>query len=244
MVDKQAGINSYWDQRAQSYHRDQQLRGRKLPIENFWYGQLLKVLPDSPLKILDVGTGNGSWAMILATLGHRVTGIDLSAGMLKQAGLARQEAQERGQKFCYPPLFGQGDAMAPAYAPERFDLVTNRYLMWTLLDPALALRNWYRLLKPGGMLLLVDAPWFKAGIAAQANKKFTRFYHRQLRAALPLAEAKNLDPLLQFVQASPFQNVEVSALPELLELDRRLGVAAGHEPELQYLLTAHKPGRY
>ncbi len=43
-----------------------------------------------PASVLDLGCGTGSHARILATLGHRVTGIDSSAGMLR---VARRKAR-------------------------------------------------------------------------------------------------------------------------------------------------------
>ncbi|MFW5652416.1 MAG: class I SAM-dependent methyltransferase [Planctomycetota bacterium] len=46
-----------------------------------------------PLRILDVGCGTGRHAVPLAVLGHRVTGVDLSSGMLHKA---RKRAEEAG----------------------------------------------------------------------------------------------------------------------------------------------------
>jgi protein-L-isoaspartate O-methyltransferase len=43
---------------------------------------LRPLLPPPPADILDVGTGTGFLALLLAELGHRVSGIDLSEGML------------------------------------------------------------------------------------------------------------------------------------------------------------------
>ena len=49
--------------------------------------------------------------------------------------------------------------MAPPFGPGSFDAVTNRHLLWTLTDPATALRNWHALLRPGGVLVVIDGIW-------------------------------------------------------------------------------------
>ena len=53
--------------------------------------RLGRLLPRPPARILDAGCGPGLYAVPLATLGHRVTGVDVSAAALRYArGLARQ----------------------------------------------------------------------------------------------------------------------------------------------------------
>lgn len=52
-----------------------------------WQEELEAQLPErSPLNILDVGTGTGFFAILMAKLGHKVTGIDLTPAMLEEAG--------------------------------------------------------------------------------------------------------------------------------------------------------------
>ena len=44
--------------------------------------------------------------------------------------------------------------------PDRcFDVLICRNVVWTLYDPAAAYRDWKRVLKPGGRLLVFDANW-------------------------------------------------------------------------------------
>ena len=51
-----------------------------------WQEELEARLPaKTPLNILDVGTGAGFFAILMARLGHRVTGIDLTPAMLEEA---------------------------------------------------------------------------------------------------------------------------------------------------------------
>ena len=63
-----------------------------------WQEELEARLPaKTPLNILDVGTGTGFFAILMARLGHRVTGIDLTPAMLEEAAaIAAYLRQFRG----------------------------------------------------------------------------------------------------------------------------------------------------
>ena len=49
-----------------------------------------------------------------------------------------------------------GDAERTLEQPESYDVLVTRHLVWTLVDPKAAFREWHSLLKPGGRLLVVD----------------------------------------------------------------------------------------
>lgn len=53
--------------------------------------QLDEVLPDAPVRVLDVGCGQGTQALRLARLGHAVTGLDLSGELLSRFRAALDE---------------------------------------------------------------------------------------------------------------------------------------------------------
>ena len=104
-----------------------------------------------------MGTGTGFLALLLAELGHRVTGVDLAAGML---GLRPGEGAAR-----VPPgvpaaaSSGPGDAVDPPLPAGSVDAVVSRHLLWTLTDPARAFASWHRLLRPGGRVVAIDGLW-------------------------------------------------------------------------------------
>ena len=104
------------------------------------------------LRILDVGTGTGFFAILLSQAGHQVEGIDLTPAMLNEA---RDIAAQRGLSI----LFREMDAQALCYADESFDVVLSRNLTWTLPEPEQAYREWLRVLRPGGLLLNFDADY-------------------------------------------------------------------------------------
>lgn len=190
-----------------------------------------------PADILDLGTGTGQVSLLLAELGHRVTGTDLAEGMLD---LARRKAHG----LTNPPTLLSGDAVDPAFAPRSFDVVTTRYLLWTLREPARALANWRALLRPGGRLVVVDSTWHDAGLHAGPEPEpgseghdFRTLYDRVVAAALPLAEATDIEATAQFIRDSGYVEVGVNPLPEVLQAEVA-AVDPDVETRLQYLISA------
>ncbi|MFY1638073.1 class I SAM-dependent methyltransferase [Solwaraspora sp. WMMB335] len=222
-------INTYWTGRAPSYDEHVQRPDRFTADQQAWSVIWAQALPPAPLDVLDVGTGTGQVAMVLAGLGHRVTGIDLSDGMLERA---RRHAAElpRG------PRIRHGDAVAPDFPPGSFDAVTSRYLMWTLREPDVAVANWVRLLRPGGRVAVVDSAWFPDGLD-NASENFAGCYDERVQAVLPLATATSMDQTVAILEQAGLTDVTVTPLKSILELDRRFGVAPHHDIRLQYLVA-------
>jgi len=121
-----------------------------------WKSLIQKTLADTKKeRILDVGTGSGFLAIILAELGHEVYGVDISPMMLK---IARERAAKRSLKI----NFQVGDATDLSnFPPNTFDAVFTRYLTWTLPDLVKAYAEWQRILRFGGKLIIIDGEWFK-----------------------------------------------------------------------------------
>lgn len=145
-------VQSYWTKRAHDFNvvRKNELNSS---ISRRWAEEIVRFLPDSrPLRILDVGTGTGYFAILLSQIGHQVTGIDLTDAML-------QEARENAALYQVCPTFLQMDAQNLDFPDQSFDVVISRNLTWTLPDPEAAYREWMRVLKKGGILLNFDADY-------------------------------------------------------------------------------------
>lgn len=80
--------------------------------------------------------------------------MDLTPAMLEEA---RALASQRGLDI----TFREMDAQALDYEDGCFDAVISRNLTWTLPDPERAYGQWFRVLKPGGVLLNFDANWYR-----------------------------------------------------------------------------------
>lgn len=143
-------ICEYWTKRTEDFHkvRLNELHGE---ISNRWLSEFRALLPaGKPLKILDAGTGTGYFAILLAREGHEVTGIDLTPSMLEAA---RCDAE----LFGVSARFVLMDVQETNFESDSFDAVVSRNVTWTLPDPEKAYAEWYRVLKPGGILLNFDA---------------------------------------------------------------------------------------
>ncbi|NOZ59556.1 MAG: methyltransferase domain-containing protein, partial [Euryarchaeota archaeon] len=75
-------IAGYWDRRSRSYDSSPGHDYASEEEKEAWRRELLTVFGEEPRRLLDVGTGTGAIALLLAEAGHRVTGVDLSRGML------------------------------------------------------------------------------------------------------------------------------------------------------------------
>ncbi|WP_326552462.1 class I SAM-dependent methyltransferase [Micromonospora sp. NBC_01813] len=222
-------INTYWTGRAPGYDEYVQRPERFAADQQAWSAVWATALPPAPLDVLDVGTGTGQVAMVLAGLGHRVTGIDLSEGMLEQA-------RRHAAAMVDGPDIRHGDAVAPDLPAGSFDAVTSRYLMWTLREPQVAVANWVRLLRPGGTVAVVDSTWFPDGLD-NASENFAGHYDSEVRAMLPLAAATSIDQTVEVLAQAGLHDVAVTPLTSIFELDRRFGVAPDHELQLQFLIS-------
>lgn len=237
----QEGLNRYWSAYAQDYDSHQSAR---LDIDGeleAWQRVWADALGDEQKTVLDVGTGTGHAARIIASLGDHVTGVDLAEGMLRKA---RQKSPING----FTPTFLHADAANPPMEPGSIDAITARYFLWTLRSPQHALTNWLKLLRPGGKLAVVDSLWFPEGLLASPLTSVADRRMRDFRTAyapalpeLPLAEETNIQHFATLVDSAGFCDVAVTELTELLDRDKRYGVADHHRPQMNYLITASRP---
>ncbi len=143
-------IRDYWSARAATF--DEQV-GHEIFSEaerQAWHELFLRHLgPGEGRRALDLASGTGVISHVLHGLNFDVTGLDWSEAMLSRA---RAKAAARGAQI----RFIMGDAERTLEKPESYDVLVTRHLVWTLVDPKAAFREWYSLLKPGGRLLIVD----------------------------------------------------------------------------------------
>ena len=148
-------VTHYWSNRADSFEQ-QRLREFDSEKRERWLAELRRYLPQGKtLHILDVGTGTGFFACLLAAEGHNTTGIDLTPNMI-------EHAKHMAAVLGLDARFQLMDAEEPDFEPESFDVLVTRNLTWTLPHIEKAYREWYRILKPGGILINFDADYCAA----------------------------------------------------------------------------------
>ena len=146
----------YWDNEALLFDNEPDHGLTDTAVLAAWTALVRSWQPTPPAKILDIGCGTGSLSVVLARLGHQVTGIDLSPKMIAQAvkKAARANLDIRFQVM---------EATNPQFASQQFNGIVCRHLLWALPNLQEVLQNWLNLLQPGGRLLLIEGRWSTGG---------------------------------------------------------------------------------
>jgi len=117
------------------------------------------------MYVLDIATGGGHVANALAPLVKHVTAYDLTEEMLKSASDFIRGNGHLNVDFV------RGDAERLPFADESFDLVTCRIAAHHFPNIFAFLSESYRVLKPGGRLLVIDN-------VSPENREMDEFYNR------------------------------------------------------------------
>lgn len=163
-------------------------------ISRWWRVEITKSLAPKPGElILDLAAGTGASSLPYARAGARVIAGDISEGML-DVGRKRHPEIE----FVY------ADALDLPFDDNTFDAVTITYGFRNVQNTQQALAEMFRVLKPGGRLLIAE-------FSTPTCKPFAAFYKRYIMRALPaVAKAVSSNPeayvyLAESIRAWPAQ---------------------------------------
>lgn len=224
-LDPQSPITAFWNWRAPEYD-DHPGHGLATEAEcAAWLATLRDLLPPAPADVVDLGCGTGFLALLIAELGHRVTGFDLAEEMLARA---RAKAAE----LATPPRFELGNASDPPVADMSVDVIASRHLIWTLVDPARAFANWRRALRPGGRVVAINGLWKDTNIArarregaaacpygAAAAERHDRYYTPEVEARLPLMRVEAVEEVADAFRRAGFVDVHGSRMVDIEQLE-------------------------
>lgn len=137
----------YFRRNAERWHEIRSLYVDESEVES----AVLSIIGDRPVRdFLDIGTGTGRMLEILAPNIERGVGIDLSHDMLR---VARANLEDAAFRHCQVRHGDMYNLQVPA---AEFDLVVIHQVLHYAEDPALAIGEAARALKPGGLLIIVD----------------------------------------------------------------------------------------
>jgi demethylmenaquinone methyltransferase / 2-methoxy-6-polyprenyl-1,4-benzoquinol methylase len=150
---KQNYVNTVFQTVASSYDRFTRLSS--LGLDMAWKRELLRLVKARLRpghQVLDLATGTGDLAFALAATvrSGKVIGIDIAENMIHLAEKARRKRQVTNVEFRV------GDMMDLRLVPASMDAVTVSYGLRNCPDLRLALREIYRVLKPGGVFASLD----------------------------------------------------------------------------------------
>jgi ArsR family transcriptional regulator len=144
---------------------------------------LLAALPERIGALLDIGAGTGRLLELVAPRAERALGVDMSRDML---ALARARLAERG--LADRAAVRQADMYRLPFADASFDAVTMQMVLHYAEDPAAALAEAARVLKPCGLLLVADlAPHGEAALLDKHAHRWPGFDDAQLAGWLGAA---------------------------------------------------------
>jgi ubiquinone/menaquinone biosynthesis C-methylase UbiE len=141
-------------------------------------------------RVLEVAVGTGlNLPLYPPTV--RLTGVELSPAML---ALARQRATEHGLDVD----LREGDAQALPFDDASFDTAVCTLSLCTIPDPATAIAEMHRALRPGGLMLLLDhvaSTWPPIWAIQRLVEQFTSRAagEYQTRRQLPLVRAAGFE---------------------------------------------------
>ena len=148
--------------------------------------------------VVDVGTGSGFLALRIAALGYECQGVDISDNMM-EIGKNHAAGQDLSLEFM------RGDLVDLPFPDESRNVVTNRHVLWTLLDPRKAFKEWLRVLKPGGKLLCF--------CSVGGDMSFNH-YSQEIEDMLPLKGAC-VSKICRYLEEAGFVAVEAVLLDQL-----------------------------
>ena len=154
-------------------------------------------------RLLDIGAGTGIIALHAAEHVKSVTGIDISPDMMD---VAKNESASNVE-------FKLGDVRALEFEPESFEKATARMVFHHVLtDAEIGIQNVWRVLSPGGMLVLSEGvppirelgDWYTEMFALKEDRR--TFFEEDLTALMSAAPFAKIESGIHMVHQASVRN--------------------------------------
>ncbi len=239
-------IREYWSLRAPTFDASPGHGIREGSERKAWLNMLAYQIGEAQGRtVLDLACGTGEISHLLHDFGLKVTGLDWSDAMLS---IARQKAIDRASGI----RFITGDAENTREPDASYDLIVNRHLVWTLVDPQTAFQHWFALLKPGGSLLVIDGDfgkrtllqrllrWLSRPSSPQADPALMAL-HESIRKQVYFTNGARATQIVDMLKTAGFADISVQTnLSEIKNAQAgHMGFIKGLERIVSYRYIIH-----
>lgn len=171
--------NDYWQGKV--YETSDDFFARAVLRRKQYAFEMLRQVPDLRVGVgLDIGCGCGVYIIELADMGFEVYGVDNSREMLRKAEHFIA-GNSRASKIHLMP----GDIEHLPFEDAKFDLVMCMGVLVYLLSDYAALSEMYRVLKPGGYLVVnINNLWNLTDLDYMFRRKITATWKKGSTADL------------------------------------------------------------
>lgn len=247
-------IRAYWSKRSETFDLSWGHKIRTDDERDGWAALFRQHGGLGPgMRVLELASGTGEVTQVLGHLGCTIDAIDLCEPMIARA---RAKPGNAGVRFHL------GDAENTMMPDATYDAVVCRHLVWTLVDPAAAFTDWFRVLKPGGVLLVADGDWVTVSPRARLFKRISALIdrlqgapmlwdaeaHERIMAQVHFRDGLRAADLAPMLRAAGFEAVTTGALDSIrrhqwrsatwAERFRLLATYDGNT----FIMAARKPG--
>ncbi|WP_028954885.1 class I SAM-dependent methyltransferase [Sulfitobacter sp. 20_GPM-1509m] len=234
-------IRDYWSDRAATFDDDP---GHRIDADMVaWQDLFRRHLGDAQGRaLLDLASGTGEIARLCRSLGFAVTGLDWSEPMLERARAKLPDV-----------TFLQADAERTTLPSASMDVIVTRHLVWTLVDPVAAFAEWFRVLRPGGTLLVVDGDFVSRSLlgrivqimSPRGPQTESAARHKDILSRVHFSAGARADHVAGLLHAAGFDRIDIDT--NLAPIHRAQSAQLGWRKSLlrrsehRYAISATKP---
>lgn len=216
-------IGDFWDNYSSEFDGEHDTENIDV-----WKKYLEEILgADKNKVVLDMGAGTGFLANMTAELGYTSIGVDISRKMLEYA-------VDHADKKKVSAAYMYGSILDLPFMDNTADYVINARVLWTLVEPDKAIKEWARVIKPGGSIFCFNRMKEDEGITVY-KKDF--YDNREVDDKLVVQGAK-MDELKNLMERNGLVNVRIEQLPDTYK-DEALKDMDWYQP--WFVLAADKP---